>query len=439
MKKNYLAFFTLLAFLLLAGCKQQQLVKQIHRTVTDSEKELQYLAGLAVYDPAKGEMIYDYHADRYFTPASNTKIYTFYTSLRILGDSIKGLEYTVRNDSLFFWGTADPSLLNPNMEQEQDRVLEFLKNRTETLVFLDKPYYEGAFGPGWAWDDYNDYYSAERSAFPIYGNVITVSKQPEEELFNLSPMAFVDSLLVIPDSSYTSVRRDLKSNIFTLRYGQNADMNEQIPFIHSSELNIQLLEDTLNREIPIQPYDPVFVNEQERYFVNSVSTDSLLKVMMQTSDNFMAEQLLLMCHNELTDEFSSRKMIRHALDSLLPELPDTPRWVDGSGLSRYNLFTPRNTVHVFNRLYHSIPQDRLFNMLAASGESGTLSRFYKAESPYIYGKTGTLSNNHSLSGYLITKSGKILIFSYMHNHYMSSSSRIKEKMEAVLKELRDLY
>src|SRR5687768_12669643 len=83
--------------------------------------------GFVLYDPVKDEELYSFNGDRYFTPASNTKIFTFYTSLKTLGDSIPALRYVVSGDSLIFWGTGDPSFLYKYVHQN-GKVFDFLKS-----------------------------------------------------------------------------------------------------------------------------------------------------------------------------------------------------------------------------------------------------------------------------------------------------------------------
>ena len=133
------------------------------------------------------------------------------------------------------------------------------------------------------------------------------------------------------------------------------------------------------------------------------------------------------------------QFIDYVKKQFLSDLPDEPIWVDGSGLSRQNLFTPRSITSLWEKIYILVPRERLFSLLAIGGKTGTLKNYYKAEKPYVFGKTGTLSNNHILSGYLVTKRGHTLIFCWMNNNFARPSAEVRARMGTVIKTIYEKY
>jgi D-alanyl-D-alanine carboxypeptidase/D-alanyl-D-alanine-endopeptidase (penicillin-binding protein 4) len=226
------------------------------------------------------------------------------------------------------------------------------------------------------------------------------------------------------------------SNQFTFFPGEEQLKDTiNIPFQVDDELIVELLADTLDKTItklnkPL-PDDAVLLR--------SIPTDSLYRVMMQESDNFIAEQILLMSAAMVSDTLRPEIAIDYMKKNFLTDLPDKPVWVDGSGLSRFNLFTPRSIVKLWEKIDKQVPRERLFKLLAVGGKNGTLKNSYKADEPYIYGKTGTLSNNHSLSGFILTKKGKALIFSCMSANYVKPTSEVRKRMEVIMKAIHERY
>jgi D-alanyl-D-alanine carboxypeptidase/D-alanyl-D-alanine-endopeptidase (penicillin-binding protein 4) len=160
--------------------------------------------------------------------------------------------------------------------------------------------------------------------------------------------------------------------------------------------------------------------------------------MMYRSDNFFAEQSLLMVGYKLTGAFNNDSTIEYLLANDLKDMPQKPGWVDGSGLSRYNLFSPNDMVWILERMKNEQPWSRITGVLATGGK-GTLGREYQADSARIYAKTGSLSGVGALSGYLLTRSGKTLIFSVMLNNTRGSNAPIRHRVHEFLKELMDKY
>lgn len=413
--------------------------KEYQDLVQNSPVFNQGFTGFQLYDPAAEKVIFSSNEDKYFTPASNTKIFTFYTATAILGDSIPAFRYVVRGDSLIFWGTGDPSFGYPDLTQNE-RITRFLKNSEEKLFFCSHNFQDERFGPGWAWDDYYFSYQSEKSSFPFQGNAVQFEKEKARDTFKIKPAYFKNNLTANKKLNSYFIQRKSESNIFEF----NPDLlakyryKTEHPFKYSDELLVDLLSESLGKKVELLSLDSMPPADAKVIF--SVPADSLYRMMMQESDNFIAEQLLLLCANALFDTLNVSKTIEYAKDSLLSGLPDQASWVDGSGLSRYNLFTPRSIVFLLNRMYKKIPRDRLFHIFPAGGESGTISTFYRGEGqPFVFAKTGTLRNNHCLSGYLVAKSGKVLIFSFMHNNFPNGSNAHKKEMERVLKAIYLAY
>lgn len=401
------------------------------------EETLHDHTAFVLYDMDRGKVVFDYNGSTYFTPASNTKIFTLYASLRILGDSIPALRYIERNDSLIFWGTGDPSFLYKNVYNDP-AVFDFLRASDRSLFLSTANFRTTPFGPGWAWDDYNAYYSAERSAFPVYGNIFTATLAGDTP--KLTPAYFNRFLSIGDQRPRNQFIRERHTNHVRFHPGERRSGTTEwdIPVRVEDSLVAVLLSDTLNKPVTLTdiayPDSTVAVNT-----LHSVPSDSLYRVLMHDSDNFVAEQLLLLCAGVLSDTLDPRIAIRYVTENFLQDLPDEPRWVDGSGLSRFNLFTPRSIVKMWMKMAEIVPRERLYPLLATGGVSGTIRNWYKADQPYIFGKTGSLNNNHCLSGFLVTRSGKTLVFSFMNSNYLVPSNVVRSNMQEILQMIYERY
>ena len=159
---------------------------------------------------------------------------------------------------------------------------------------------------------------------------------------------------------------------------------------------------------------------------------------MQNSDNFFAEQILLMVCNERFGRMNDNLISDTLLDVELKDLPQRPRWADGSGLSRFNLFTPADFVAILTKMKTEFGMERIQRVFATGGK-GTLLNFYKKDSSFIYAKTGTLSGVVALSGFLYTRKNKLLCFSVLVNNHRGNAVEIRRKVEAFLSEIRRKY
>ncbi len=421
--KNLVAYSVL--FTLLFGCSGVK--RSIQKSTQKVFKSVLYdnqFTGFLMVNTQDKDTLLNFNSEKYFTPASNTKIFTLFSALQLLPDSIPALKYIKQNDTTYIEGTGDPTLLHNYFGDNNTPA--FLKRQENIAIYLDN-FQEGKYGPGWAWDDYHYYYQPEIGPLPLYGNVVTLYNSDSTHII---PSYFKDSVMAIDYQT----NRELEQNQFYFASSRTDTI--EIPFRTRHKLTKSLLEKALVRSISITQNMPAGAKK----VLYSVPSDTVLRRMMHESDNFLAEQLLLLGSSTLSDTLSGSKVREYILENQLTDLKQPPRWVDGSGLSRYNLFTPESMVMVLSKMYTDIPHGQLFSYFPAGGTTGTLEDWYAGNpNPYIYAKSGSLGNVYCLSGYLLTKSGKTLIFSFMNNHFRQPTSEVKKQMELIFEEIRDSY
>ena len=144
----------------------------------------------------------------------------------------------------------------------------------------------------------------------------------------------------------------------------------------------------------------------------------LVRVVLEPSQNWVAEQLLLALGAELGGRGSWPEGLRELNDFLrdvgVDSLDVSVR--DGSGLSAYNLVTPRAVARV---LQHMATHPDAAEYRAAMAEPGevdsTLEERLEGMEGRVFAKTGTISNVNSLSGYLVRENGQEVIFAILTN------------------------
>jgi D-alanyl-D-alanine carboxypeptidase/D-alanyl-D-alanine-endopeptidase (penicillin-binding protein 4) len=420
---KYLAVFGLV--FLISCSTERQVSKNLKKVFTRSEVLKQYYVGFALYDMSTKKMLFEQHADQYFTPASNTKLFTFYAGLKMIPDSIPSLRYVEEGDSLIFWGTGDPSFLQSKLKGT--KAADFLRLSNKKLFYAHGRYKGYFYGSGWQWDDYNDYYQAEINELPIMDNLVSVTSRNGKPI--IFPDVFKDCFIVdsLSKMNAFTVTRDFIGNQFKYPVvSPKEGYRQQIPYKVSLPITLSLLSDTLNKQVTV-------INRKmplNAKTIYNLKRDSVLK-----------ELMLPVYGDQLGEELNTEKVINYVLKNYLSELPDKPVWVDGSGLSRYNLFTPRDMVKVLELIYTEVNNpERLYGLLPAGGKSGTLKNAYpKTNQPFVFGKTGTLSGVHNQSGYVLTKKGRTYIFSFMNNNFVVPTAEVRKEMVRIMTYIHEKY
>ncbi len=408
----------IIALSLLMACvgTKKKVGNKIDKIYTEPFYE-NHFTGLVVFDPVSKDTLFNHNGKKYFTPASNVKIFTLFTAIELLPNAMPALKYRFENDTTFIEGTGDPTLLHPYFKDST--ALQFMKSRNHIALFLDN-FNDDNYGPGWAWEDYGYHFQPEKNSFPIYGNVATLCNC---NLSNIEPAIFKDSVI----SKKYGFNRALDKNLF--HFDATRTDTIEVPFKTSKALTKRLFEEKLGKTVTLTTKKPTAPMQ----VVYSVPLDSVYVRMMRVSDNFLAEQLLIVAATTLSDTLSGSITINHILKNQLANLRQTPRWVDGSGLSRYNLFTPESMVGVLHNMYLKVETQRLLHFFDNDGlmRSAT-ERHLPSAQAYIFAKSGSFGNTYNSSGYLRTKSGKILIFSSMNNHFTQPTTAVKIKLKQTL-------
>ena len=430
-------------FCILSSCSlQKQISKSVSPFVLNDSSLKTAHVGISIYEPAANKYWFNYQGEHYFTPASNTKIPTCYAAMRYLGDSLEGALKMETDTAIFILPTGDPTLLHPDFKNQP--VISFLKNATKKIYITDLLWKDHPLGSGWSWDDYNDSYMAERSPMPVYGNVIKWTQENngiDPSVVYSTPEVNWQVDFDTAQSSNFFVQRSVAENHYTITEGKEKLKEQEVPFVTNGiSAALELLPDTIHKTISLATgYQRLFLDRSVRETtIHSQPTDSVLKPMMHRSDNFFAEQVLLMVAHKFNISMSDERVIDTLLKTIFKDLPQKPGWVDGSGLSRYNLFSPKDLVFILNKMKNDFGMERIKNLFP-SGNEGTLANYYVSESGFIFAKTGTLSGVIALSGFLYTKKNKLLIFSVLVNNHNSSGTRVRRAVEKFIHTIRERY
>ncbi len=413
---------------------QKQIAKEAKQDIFSNADFMPAHIGISLYDPSTQQYLYNYQGDKFFVPASNMKLFTCYAAMKNLGDSLIGVRYVDKgNGTIEVEANGDASFLHPDFKNQP--VYELLKKKNRILL-TDQNWKDYALGAGWAWDDYNSDYMPERSVMPVYGNIVRFTQQ---NIFTASPSLFqkpMEEAVANTKGSFT-IKRESGANTFIIRPSSNKFSRADIPlYTAGNRALLQLLNDTLKTKVELVHVKIDRLPDVVKVY--SQPTDSLLKVMMHRSDNFFAEQTLLMISNEKLEMMDDAKIIDTLLKTDFSGLPQKPKWVDGSGLSRYNLVSPQDFVWILTQMKNEFKWERIQAILPTGGD-GTLGSYYKSYAGLIYAKTGSLSNHIALSGYLISKKGKQLIFSVLVNAHQAPPANIRKGVEKFLTAVIDKY
>lgn len=428
------------------------------------------LWGVKIISLDSGKTIFENHADRLMSPASNSKLYSAALALErfgpeyrivtpILASKPPNWRGTVRGD-LVIAGRADPSwnsrhagtnfweLFSPLVAAISNAgVRRVTGDLIADATFLRSP----PNGSGWAASDLEDYYGAEISALTLNDNYTQISVKPANEPGAPCSLAIVDfgtglRLDNQTTTTLTNVPKHIEAHRFpgekvvhvfgSLPIGSGAEMVDMtVP--RPAEWFAAALKEALRRSgIKVSgraravywpsssPNARIKLGE-----VDSPPLRELLRDFLKPSQNLETDLIF-----EHTGEMSrpatfppwetSEDCGLNALHEFLSTngLPASEVHFDeGSGLSRNNLTTANATVSLLQFMSKQSAGKDYLAALPLAGVDGTLRRRMTntPAAKNVHAKTGTLRWANALSGFVTTAAGEHLAFSLMLNRFVA--------------------
>jgi D-alanyl-D-alanine carboxypeptidase/D-alanyl-D-alanine-endopeptidase (penicillin-binding protein 4) len=428
--------------------------------------------GICVISLANEAVVYQRDADKLFTPASNMKIYTTGVALDLLGADYRWRTSVYANaepdggqihGDLILYGRGAPDLVANSSDATKgslnglaDQLYQKGIRRIEGNVIGDDSYFRGdPLGDGWQWTDLQWYFGAEASALSINGNEVDVnivpgekgSEAPTVRVSNAQANLVVQNRMALADKEghpTVGLHRGLSDNNLEVwgefapaSKGFGARLSVHNPALWAGRLLIEALiargitvvgeAQSRNARAPQNVrFDPS--KALELAFVTSQPLSEIAKKTNKESVNLNAELILRTlgrergemvarpepAGRERGDDETGLAVIRGWLSrAAVPSAHIALH--DGSGLSRLDLVTPETSARLLVAMSKTAAGAVFKDSLPIAGRDGTLSGRLRNLSDRVWAKTGSLTYDNSLSGYMVTAKGESLAFSIMCN------------------------
>lgn len=371
--------------------------------------------GLLAVRVATGEILVERNADERFVPASALKVLTAAAALQALGPDhrFRTRVLGLGDDGLVLEGGGDPTLTSDDLRTLADAV----GDRRVRRVIADPSALAGPpLGPGWAWEDAPLAFSAEVSGLTVDRGRLRVQVAPagvgQPPRVEGCPDLLNRARTVAPGGASTWEFVRLPGRAGTILQGEipadEAPTQVDVAVVDPARRAGELFAAPFGAVVQVAPAEGGEVLAEHL----SAPLAEILAQGLAESDN-----LVLECVYRSVPDPPSR----------LPLPPGSVRMVDGSGLSRYNLATPRAFVEVLRA------RPDLGPLLPAPGEGTLATRL--AGLP-VRAKTGSMGGLSALVGYVHPEDpARTVAFAMLTNGFVGPSREVKALEDAFVAEL----
>jgi D-alanyl-D-alanine carboxypeptidase/D-alanyl-D-alanine-endopeptidase (penicillin-binding protein 4) len=427
-----------------------------------------------------GRELVSIRPDERFLPASNTKLFTTAAAFHRLGDmtqpdpargtSLRLLQHLAGPPDLILVGAGDPTLIDAQdcarncLADLADAVvaqgiMEISSVTADERLFPNEPW-----PPGWSHEDLVKRSGAPVSAITVNSNemrvrIVPASAAGQEASAEWSDRAagyMLESRVMTEASDKAEVSVDVSSagSINVVRLSGAIDVNGpaiilpvavQDPAHSAAKRLANLLEARGVKQIPVTSARfrvtqglPPYAPERDGIEIARLVPPPLIEnvsFINKQSQNLHAE--LLLRRLGLLEGDGSREAGLAVVEAMLAEA-GVPRWTwdlsDGSGMSVYNRVTPQMTADFLLWTAKQPWAQAYRDTLPIGAVDGTLRRRFAGTSleGRIFAKSGTLRGTNALSGFMLTKSGQMLLFAAFANERPSGGDSAIAALDATL-------
>jgi serine-type D-Ala-D-Ala carboxypeptidase/endopeptidase (penicillin-binding protein 4) len=415
--------------------------------------------GILVKPLSSVQPLYSQDAQKYFIPASNTKLLTTAAALQHLGTNFRFRTSIYQNGNGIFSvvGRGDPSLNDTQLKALAQQLKQQGITQIQQLIANDSYIQGDIVNSTWQWEDVQSDYGAPVNSFILNQNVFgleirpqTVGKTPQlvwNDNNEARRWLLVNRAVTVAENqpSYINVSRDLTGKILQIE-GQVAANSKpylvSLPVVDPNYYFLRRFRTILATEQIALGQTLVAnssKNQQELAFVQSPPLSELVMQTNQNSNNLYAEALLraLAFHQPKQANQNTADIGLEVIKKSLTQLGVDPtgyKLVDASGLSRRNLITPEALVQTLQGVAKTPVANLYRASLPIAGKSGTLrNRFRNTPAEgIVQAKTGTLSGAISLAGYLNPPQYEPMVFSIMVNQSEQPASVLRQAMDEIV-------
>ena len=446
--------------------------------------------GVSILDVQTGATILERNDTATYTPASNMKLLTSGAALSVLGpDYVFRTELALDGDRVIVRGSGDPAFADPEILRNTeppltiddflntlaDAVIKHLPDGPSEIIVDDRVFDREYVHPTWDPDDLNKWYAPEVSGLNFHGNLLAVFASPSPEGIDNPPRISIQpnapwigltnhAKTIAKGSNTYWLARAPDANNFTIYGGvrQPSPLPKNTPTHKNALLFGQFLADRImQKNIPVgnqhrttlNPPKAIRLPDENESLPHgqliAVVTTPIAEVLNRCdtdSINLYAEALLKRMGNEVTHEPGSwsngSTVLRMVIaDRLGSEAAAQTIIADGSGLSHSDKVSPRVLAMWLRSMANDKELSKPFIESLATPGRGTFTRRFRNVTLHntIAGKSGTLTGVRTLSGYVISKTGKSFAFSIMANNVPTNKGANASRMaEHIVTEL-DAY